>query len=131
MSPGTCNNPNTSPTPSLSCRNCWFVSVLSNLSRYFLRYAITVSTWLRCLTANSRALRQMTETLVHKSCIIILCIIQYNNTLLSRKREICVQRSYVIKKKFLKYNRDRKETSEFPTNKCNSNHGRRNVYRYI
>ena len=43
--------------------------------------------------------------------------IQYNNTLLSRKREICVQRSStscIIKIMFIKYNRDIKDS--LPTN---------------
>ena len=37
-------------------------------------------------------------------------IIQYNSTLLSRKREICIQRS-IKRKKVIKYNRDKKNNN--------------------
>ena len=39
---------------------------------------------------------------------VIYNTIQYNSTLLSHKREICVQRSIKRKKKVIKYNRDKK-----------------------
>ena len=38
--------------------------------------------------------------------------IQYNSTLLSRKREICVQRS-IKRKKVIKYNRDKKNNNKY------------------
>ena len=44
-------------TPSLYCRNRLLVSFLSKFCRYRSRNASTVSTWVLCFTASSRALK--------------------------------------------------------------------------
>lgn len=62
---------------SLNCKNLLFFSSLSNDSKYFCLYKRTVSTWVLCFTAKSRALYSYMCKYTTPKFLYILYAIRY------------------------------------------------------